>query len=117
MFHRRGKGDPLDWRRGRDVWADKQNLYGWMAKCLAEKLQVPPDSLPLNPTLNEVVCRHLLRGGARNVIYTRLQRLLRDDCPEPGTALRELADFADTFADKKAFSTRCLYISRSLLTT
>jgi hypothetical protein len=70
---------------------DNQNLYGWLAKSLAEKLQVPPDSLPATPTLNDVVCRHLLRGGARNVIYCRLQRLLRDECPEPGTALRELA--------------------------
>jgi len=73
---------------------DNQNLYGWLAKSLAEKLQVPPDSLPATPTLNDVVCRHLLRGGARNVIYTRLQRLLRDECPEPGTALRELASIS-----------------------
>lgn len=73
---------------------DNQNLYGWLAKRLAEKLQVPPDSLPATPTLNDVVCRHLLRGGARNVIYCRLQRLLRDECPEPGTALRELASIS-----------------------
>src|SRR5439155_6973209 len=73
---------------------DNQNLYGWLAKSLAKKLQVPPDSLPATPTLNDVVCRHLLRGGARNVIYTRLQRLLRDECPEPGTALRELASIS-----------------------
>jgi hypothetical protein len=73
---------------------DNQNLYGWLAKSLAEKLQVPPDSLPATPTLNDVVCRHLLRGGARNVIYCRLQRLLRDECPEPGTALRKLASIS-----------------------
>ena len=30
-------------------------------------------------------------GGPRNVVYTRLQRLLRDECPEPGSALRALA--------------------------
>ena len=71
--------------------ADNKNLYDWLAIKLAEKLQVPPDALSARPTLNEVVCRHLLRGGARNIIYTRLQRLLRDECPEPGPALRELA--------------------------
>jgi len=73
---------------------DNQNLYSWLAKCLAEKLQIPPDCLPPTPTLNDVVCRYLLRGGVRNVVYTRLQRLLRDECPEPGTALRELASIS-----------------------
>ena len=70
---------------------DDRNLDDWLAKGLAERLQIPPDALPLNPTLNDVVCRHLLRGGTRNVVYTRLQRLLRDQCPEPGSALRALA--------------------------
>ncbi len=70
---------------------DNRNLYRWLAMNLAEKLQIPPDCLSNAPTLNEVVCRHLLRGGARNMIYTRLQRILRDECPEPGSALRELA--------------------------
>ncbi|MGI9114090.1 MAG: toll/interleukin-1 receptor domain-containing protein [Chthoniobacterales bacterium] len=74
--------------------ANNQNLYAWLAKSLAEKLQVPADCLSPAPTLNEVVCRHLLRGGARNVIYTRLQRILRDECPEPGIALRELASIS-----------------------
>jgi len=73
---------------------DNRNLYEWMAKCLAEKLQIPPDCLPSMPNLNEVVCRHLLRGGSRNLIYTRLQRLLRDECPEPGAALRALASIS-----------------------
>lgn len=73
---------------------ENENLYGWLAKRLAEKLQVPPDLLPPAPTLNDVVCRHLLRGGARNLIYTRLQRLLRDEAPEPGIALRELASIS-----------------------
>ncbi len=70
---------------------ENKNLYSWLAQGLAERLQVPSDSLPANPTLNDVVCRHLLRGGARNIIYTRLHRLLRDQCPEPGAALCALA--------------------------
>ena len=70
---------------------DDKSLYDWLATGLAERLQIPPDTLPVHPTLNDVVCRHLLRGGTRNVVYTRLQRLLRDQCPEPGSALRALA--------------------------
>jgi hypothetical protein len=73
---------------------DDSNLYQWLAKRLAEKLQVPPGQLSENPTLNDVVCRHLLNGGARNVIYTRLHRVLRDECPTPGTTLRELASIS-----------------------
>lgn len=70
---------------------EDKNLYDWLARGLAECLQVPVETLPVQPTLNDVVCRHLLRGGTRNVVYTRLQRLLRDECPEPGLALRALA--------------------------
>jgi TIR domain/SIR2-like domain len=70
---------------------EDKSLYDWLAVGLAARLQVPPDTLPVHPTLNDVVCRHLLRGGPRNVVYTRLQRLLRDECPEPGSALRALA--------------------------
>ncbi len=70
---------------------ENKNLYHWLATGLAKKLQLPPDCLPAEPTLNEVVCRHLLRGGTRNVIYTRLHRLIRDECPEPGAALKALA--------------------------
>jgi hypothetical protein len=71
-----------------------QSLYSWLARRLADKLQVAPASLPGSPTLNDVVCRHLLNGGAHNVIYTRLHRILRDECPAPGTSLRELASIS-----------------------
>ncbi len=73
---------------------DGQNLYRWLAKRLADKLQVPLESLPEIPTLNDVVVRHLLNGGSRNIIYTRLHRILRDECPAPGTLLRELASIS-----------------------
>jgi len=73
---------------------DDQNLYQWLAKRLADKLQVPLESLPGNPTLNDVVVRHLLNGGSRNIVYTRLHRVLRDECPTPGTILRELASIS-----------------------
>jgi hypothetical protein len=71
-----------------------RNLYAWLATALAEKLQVPASALPQNPTLNDVVCRHLLNGGARNIVYSRLQRLLRDEAPTPGSALRDLASIS-----------------------
>ena len=71
-----------------------ENLYAWLAGRLAEKLQLPPGQLPPNPTLNDVVCRHLLNGGSRNLIYTRLHRILRDECPPPGTTLRDLASIS-----------------------
>ncbi len=73
---------------------DDQNLYQWLALRLADKLQVPLDSLPENPSLNDVVVRHLLNGGSRNIIYTRLHRILRDECPTPGTILRQLASIS-----------------------
>ena len=73
---------------------DDRNLYQWLATRLADKLQVPLESVPPNPSLNDVVCRHLLNGGPRNVIYTRLQRVLRDECPTPGSTLRELASIS-----------------------
>jgi hypothetical protein len=68
-----------------------QNLYPWLAQRLAESLHIPADQLGADPSLNEVVCRHLLNGGARNLVYTRLQRLLRNECPPPGPTLRKLA--------------------------
>ena len=71
-----------------------ENLYHWLAGRLAEKLQVPLESLPANPSLNDVVVRHLLNGGSRNIIYTRLHRILRDECPAPGTILRQLASIS-----------------------
>jgi TIR domain/SIR2-like domain len=71
-----------------------ENLYAWLAKRLAEKLPVPAAQLPDAPTLNDVVCRHLLSGGSRNIIYTRLHRILRDECPTPGSTLRELASIS-----------------------
>lgn len=73
---------------------DDKNLYRWLATRLAEKLQVPRENLPENPSLNDVVVRHLLSGGSRNIIYTRMHRVLRDECPPPGTILRDLASIS-----------------------
>lgn len=66
-------------------------LEPWLAQRLAERLRIDPTDLPADPNLNDVVCRHLVSGGAREVIYTRLHRVLRDDCPQAGETLRRLA--------------------------
>lgn len=94
IFIEEGKVIPVIGESVVTFGSDDRNLYQWLAVRLAEKLQVSPDTLPDNPTLNDVVCRHLLNGGTRNVIYTRLQRLLRDEPPVPGASLRALASIS-----------------------
>ena len=79
------------------VTAEGERLSTWLAGQLAKKLGVAPEQLPQNrpPTLNDVVCRHLLNRGDRTDIYLRLHRILRDSCPEPGPAVRALASIRD----------------------
>jgi len=78
------------------IGPDDQPLAPWLARRLAGRLASPQQSgqlpLPETPTLNDVICRHLILGGARDVVYTRLFRILRDECPEPGPTLRGLAE-------------------------
>ncbi len=38
-------------------------LYGYIAGKLAERLQIPADALPSEPSLNAVVCHYLQTGG------------------------------------------------------
>lgn len=66
-------------------------LYDWLARKLTEKLKVAGDRLPKDPTLNQVICRYLLDGGEPNLIYTRLDRILENECPPPGSTLGLLA--------------------------
>jgi len=94
IFIEEGKVIPVIGESMVSFGEDDRNLYQWLAVRLAEKLQVPLDTVPENPTLNDVVCQHLLKGGSRNIIYTRLQRVLRDECPSPGTTLRELVSIS-----------------------
>ena len=64
------------------------------ARELANRLDVSGARLAATPTLNDVAREHLLAGGERNAIYTRLSRILRERCPVPGGALRDLAGIA-----------------------
>ena len=70
-------------------------LYPWLARELAERLGVTGPRLAAGFTLNDVAREHLLAGGERNAIYTRLSRILKSErCPAPGETLRDLAGIA-----------------------
>lgn len=70
---------------------DDALLAPWLAGRLAEKLNIPLAALPAQPSLNDVICRHLVNGGERDKVYTRLFRILRDEAPQPGKTLERLA--------------------------
>lgn len=70
---------------------DGQPVYPWLARRLAERLNVQTEALPKDFGLNSVATGHLLNHGEPNVLYTRLSRILRDECPPPGQALLDLA--------------------------
>lgn len=70
---------------------DDTLLAPWLATKLAERLNIAANKLPAAPTLHDVICRHLIDGGERGAVYTRLSRILRDQSPEPGPTLQKLA--------------------------
>src|SRR5260370_41549895 len=65
-------------------------LYPWLARELANRLSVNGARLAGTPTLNDVAREHLLAGGERNLIYTRLSRILPERCPVSGGHLRAM---------------------------
>jgi hypothetical protein len=73
---------------------DQAPFYPWLAMRLAEKLAIVLEAGTTPATLNDVATLHLLKGGAYNVIYTRLARILRDECIAPGQALLDLASIS-----------------------
>ena len=70
---------------------DDQPFYPWLARRLAEKLDLAILEDAPAPTLNDIVCRHLLAGGSSNLVYLRLSQILSAECPAPGPTLRALA--------------------------
>ncbi|HEY0793381.1 MAG TPA: toll/interleukin-1 receptor domain-containing protein [Chthoniobacterales bacterium] len=66
-------------------------FYPWLSRELAARLGVNEARLPEAPNLNDVAREHLLAGGERNALYTKLSRILRERCPAPGPTLRHLA--------------------------
>ena len=93
-FIEQGKVIPVIGERAVSFGEGDEPLYPWLARELANRLGVPGARLAAMPTLNEVAREHMLAGGERNAIYTRLSRILRERCPEPGSALRDLAGIA-----------------------
>jgi hypothetical protein len=86
-----GKVIPVIWA-GVVTQGDDQGLfYPWLARRLAERLGVPLETGATTITLNDIATALLLNRGDGNVLYTRLSRILRDECPAPGQALVDLA--------------------------
>jgi hypothetical protein len=67
-------------------------LYPHLATRLIERLQIRTSRLSATPTLGEVASEHLLRGGDRNLIYSRIHRILQSEMPTAGSALVQLAE-------------------------
>jgi hypothetical protein len=73
------------------IGPDDALLAPWLAGKLAERLGVESSAFSAEPNLHDVICRHLVAGGDRGRIYTRLFRILRDESPSPGETLERLA--------------------------
>jgi TIR domain/SIR2-like domain len=93
-FIEQGKVIPVIGEHAVTFGEGNEPLYPWLARELANRLGVTGALLAATPTLNEVAREHLLAGGERNAIYTRLWRILRERCPLPGIALHDLAGIA-----------------------
>jgi TIR domain-containing protein len=93
-FVEQGKVIPVIGEHAVSFGAGNELLYPWLALELATRLGVNGTRLSATPTLNDVAREHLLAGGERNAIYTRLSRILRERCPVPGSTLSHLAGIA-----------------------
>jgi len=61
-------------------------LYHYIAGKLAQRLEIPADALPAEPSLNAVVCHYLQTGGVPEEIYPKIRPIMnqaRFDPPEP----------------------------------
>src|SRR5438309_1670223 len=68
------------------------SLETYVAEQLASRLALPPDALPLAPTLNEVVSYYLHRGGRREALYPRIRCIVQEAPLAPPQVLRQLAE-------------------------
>ncbi len=57
--------------------AGPENLYTWLARTLAARLNQPVDAAA-PPTLNDVVVRHLSGRGRREDLYARIRTIMRE---------------------------------------
>jgi TIR domain/SIR2-like domain len=66
-------------------------LYRYIADKLAERLEIRPDSLPPEPSLNAVVCHYLQAGGMPEEVYPKIRPILNQARFAPPEALLQLA--------------------------
>ena len=75
--------------------AGPENLYTWLARSLAARLNQPVDADAPPPTLNDVVVRHLSGRGRREDLYARIRTIMRESTFAPPPALVKLAEITD----------------------
>lgn len=56
-----------------DINGETTYLYAYLAKQLASQLKI---NFQLGDTLNTVACRYLAQGGQRQIIYSKLTRVM-----------------------------------------
>ena len=66
--------------------AGPENLYTWLARSLAVRLNQPVDADAPPPTLNDVVVRHLSGRGRREDLYARIRTIMRESTFAPPPA-------------------------------
>jgi TIR domain/SIR2-like domain len=66
-------------------------LYRYLADKLAQRLEIPADSLPPEPSLNGVVCHYLQTGGVPEEVYPKIRPILNQARFAPPEALLQLA--------------------------
>ena len=72
--------------------AGPENLYTWLARTLAARLNIPTDVDGRTLTLNDAIVRHLANRGRREDLYTRIRTIMREASFAPPPALLKLAD-------------------------
>ena len=66
-------------------------LYGWLARRLAESIELPVADLPTTFDLNDVVSLYQRNHRERDTVYAEIVRILRDAPLAPGETLLALA--------------------------
>src|SRR6266481_710061 len=66
-------------------------LYHYIAGKLAQRLEIPADALPAEPSLNAVVCHYLQTGGVPEEIYPKIRPIMNQARFDPPELLLQLA--------------------------
>ena len=71
-------------------------LHSLLAQRLAKRLNLPAEALSAVNPLNQVVCRHLEKGGQREDVYSRLRSVMKElqlPTPDPLRKLAQIRHF------------------------